>query len=154
MDVRQLFGPSRDEQDARGMTVKRTRKRIPGACYKCGNPGHRWGHCPLSRCFRCGRKGHIQRFCRKRSLETSMSKMKVGCYFCGKFGHLKRNCRYIRCNNCGLKGHAKRICPTRKAGLTSQRVVQFTGADLSGIHQSEDSEAESHTGVPESSQHL
>ena len=135
--MRQLFSPSGDDLELRGLTVQRTRKRIPGACYKCCNPGHRRGHCPLSRYLNCGHKGHTQRFFKDQSFQTSTSAMKVGCYFCERLRHFKQNCPFIKCKSCGLKGHAKWICPTREVGPSSQSVIQSIEVDVS------DSEVES-----------
>jgi hypothetical protein len=61
--------------------------RFMGACYSCGETGHRVSSCPTIQCFNCRGSGHISANCPNRQSEA-----RVHCRLCGQQGLLAINC--------------------------------------------------------------
>jgi hypothetical protein len=60
------------------MDIDRTKGKT--GCYRCGNPGHFIGNCPVSKdglkCFKCGRFGHMAKACRSGGQQARIQEVK------------------------------------------------------------------------------
>jgi hypothetical protein len=85
------------------------RKGTQFECHRCGQPGHKYAHCPQLRqikCYRCGQPGHKYAHCPQLR--------QIKCYMCGQSGHKYAHCpqlRQIKCYMCGQPGHKYAHCP-------------------------------------------
>ncbi|XP_068200737.1 CCHC-type zinc finger nucleic acid binding protein-like [Palaemon carinicauda] len=84
-----------------------------GACFRCGETGHRIIECKkekVVKCYQCGMTGHIVSGYRGNPTN-------VICGNCGKNGHFARMYEEQRAKytECGVDGHLARVC--RKKGL-------------------------------------
>ncbi|XP_068214330.1 uncharacterized protein [Palaemon carinicauda] len=104
--------------------VKRYKKNecrwVLGACFGCGETGHRISECKkeeVLKCYWCGMTGHIASGCRN-------NRTNVICSNCGQNGHYARMCReqHAKCTECGVDAHIARVC--RKNGLGHQDVLE------------------------------
>ncbi|XP_068204792.1 CCHC-type zinc finger nucleic acid binding protein-like [Palaemon carinicauda] len=110
---------SKNEQKCDRKNEKKGHKKnecrwVLGACFECGEIGHRISECKnekLVKRYRCGMIGDIASGCR-----SDRTNVIFGNY--GKDGHYARMCKEHRtkCTECGVDGHITKVCKKKELG--------------------------------------